>query len=313
MEKLQTNYLYVGAVKETEVQKNSHTGRERKRLMKEGVSIQQCGGGLPYFLWEGRRKTARVQLYTALLPICWRGSFGRERKLKKEEAAVIIEKTAERAWEKLHCREILLEPLPLENPSQQSAGPLAGKLLSAGLGTMELLPSEALPIELLAVCLYRQRPFDRVGIYLPYREMGEAQQAMWLLLPYLSRLRQVRLFGEPSEEGLALSQRLYQEFGLAAGYEPLPFGRMKSENGVQSGKAEIAGCVQEEGKEEGFGKKVQPMENMVILDLRTGAEGEKIRTEQNLWKRHGIRCVNRAETLKFLDTIVKNRYNTEVN
>lgn len=147
---------------------------------------------------------------------------------------------------------------------------------------------DEIPPELWAACLYRCRPFDRIFVSLEEEE-GEygLRRLLSLLLPYLPRMRQVTWVGEESGVFLALESWLYGEFGII------------------TGRAE----------------KAPPGE--VWLDLKGhGEEGCQVSRAQDgaVWeprqrsvRSKGTGHINCRETLKFLDTAVKNGYNTKAN
>lgn len=226
-------------------------GKEIRRLKKDGLPIQKMGREFSYLWGEGRGRKGRVQIYYALLPEYQgkRKFSGALKGWKPEIVKALLAQTAEKAAVGFNCRELLCSPALRQNPEQ-------------------------VPEELLAVCLYRQRPFDRLCISLP-RDGGEyqMQHAVELLSPYLTRIRQVVLKGDDSEASRLLEQYLYEEFGIIM---------------IRSGAADPG---------------------MPWLDLSDG-EGNIYERRENPGSRGYI---SRVEALKFLDTAVKNGYNTEVN
>lgn len=226
-------------------------GKENRRLRKSGLPIQKLGRELPYLWGGGRGRKGKVQIYYALLPeYQGKGRFsGVLKGWKPENANDLLERTAEAAAVGFTCRELLRDPQLNQDPEQ-------------------------VPAELLAVCLYRQRPFDRLCISLP--EDGKEyhmEQAAELIDPYLTRVRQVILKGGDSEAAELLEKYLYEEFGIIM---------------VRSDTAEPG---------------------MPWLDL-SGENGKNRELGEDAGR---VKRISRAEALKFLDTAVKNGYNTDVN
>lgn len=131
-----------------------------------------------------------------------------------------------------------------------------------------------IPIELTAALLYRQRPFDKICITLS-ADGGEYElsQVADLMNPYLSRTRQVFFKGEENPAYEELEEYLYEEFGILAARTDMP-----------------------------------PAE-MPWLDMEESRAVFSAGTASCFHGKH----ICRLETLKFLDTLVKNGYNTEVN
>ncbi len=131
------------------------------------------------------------------------------------------------------------------------------------------------PIMLYAVCLKQSRQMnDTVSLTLP-AEGGFMleENVIWLLKPYLSRINNVVFTGEESNASEWIEAYLYEEYGILASY----------------------------------GKK--PQKNTVWIDF-----GEKQDISLARYAaENGIYQLNNAEVLKFLDTITKNGYNTEVD
>ncbi len=96
---------------------------------------------------------------------------------------------------------------------------------------------------------------------------------MWLLRPYLSRIRKAVICGPESENKYRIREELYQEFGLVL---------------FEGGR---------------------PEPEMVWLDLREEEERKAEKEKGNL----RVKYVSRSQAWNFLDTTVKNGYNTEVN
>lgn len=138
------------------------------------------------------------------------------------------------------------------------------------------LEKQEVPIELQAAYLHRHAPFDRV--YVCFSGEGgtfEAREAILLLSPYLKRMRQVVLSGKESAATELFSEYLYYEYGIVP-----------------------------ERKRKMVGASGRASEKPVVLDLgnRAAEEGVPLGACQ---------CINNEETLKFLDTTIKNGYNTE--
>ena len=147
-------------------------------------------------------------------------------------------------------------------------------LVSEELRKILNMEKKEIPLPLWAVCLKEKAPFHRVSLLLP-REGGgiSTEKALELLKPYLSKINFISMLNEENEETRYLEDYFYEEYGLLAVY----------------------------GK--------PPEKNTVWLDL---SEEEEAFSE-NYLREKNVRSVNRAETLKFLDTTVKNGYNTKVN
>lgn len=241
---METNYLnlfYAGVL----YGQYPETG---KKLAGTGLCVRKLGREFPYLLGRGRRAAGRMLIYYALLPEYSKKALftGKPRGWKKDTAIKLLEKAEQKAAVEYGCREQLFAP------------ELGGILTQ-------------IPLELLAVCLYRLRPFDRLCISLP-EDAGayDLEQALELMTPYLPRMRQVILVGGENSVTEELETCLYEEFGIILTKE-------------EKANAKLPG-----------------------LDLRREEETEEKRffsPEKSLW-------VSRGEALKFLDTIVKNGYNT---
>lgn len=237
MEKEEKNIFYIG------IAEGEAAGK--RELLREGLPIRRLGRKFSYLYWEKRNVAASLQVYFTLLPqrekLLWR-----EREWKRETVEKLLGRTAEDAALRWGCRE-------------QAAHPLFGK------------NGSELPLELMAVCLYQYKPFDKICLSLP--ENGEyfVEQALWLLRPYLPRIRKAFICGGENENGERIRDELYEEFGLVA---------MEAQ---------------------------RPEPGMVWLDLREETEsmGKDVNSR--------TKCVNCPGTWKFLDTAVKNGYNTKVN
>ncbi len=137
---------------------------------------------------------------------------------------------------------------------------------------------ETLPMQLFAVCLKKEieRVFSqkRVCLSLP-EDAGEllAQEVIELFLPYLSKINELVICGQESQCADVIETFVYEEYGILTSYAK------------------------------------KPVKDTLWLDFRYD--------EDILLKRYaaenGIYHLNHAEVLKFLDTITKNGYNTEVN
>lgn len=239
MEKEEKNIFYV-TIAEGEQGK-------KKDLLRSGLPINKSGRKFPYLYWDGRTVTASLWVYSAFLPRFEKRLLG-ERNWEAETAEKILAKTIERAASRWGCHEQILNPV------------LTGI-------------REQLPAEVMAVCLYRYRPFDKICLSLPEEGDYYAEQVMWLLRPYLSRIRKAVICGPESENQYRIREELYQEFGLV----------------LSTGK--------------------RPEPEMVWLDLREEEEREAEKEKENLH----VKYVNRSQAWKFLDTTVKNGYNTKVN
>lgn len=238
MEKEEKNIFYI-TIAEGEQGK-------RKELLCRGLPIQKSGRKFSYLYWDRRIVTAGFWIYSAHFPQFEKRLFG-ERSWEPETAEKILDKTIERAVSRWGCREQIVNPV-----------------LTRGHGE--------LPVEVMAACLYRYRPFDQICLSLP-KEGDYTEQVMWLLRPYLSRIRKVAVCGPESESEYRIREELYQEFGLVL----LTGGR--------------------------------PEPEMVWLDLREAKERKAEKEKGN----QRIKYVNCSQAWKFLDTTVKNGYNTKVN
>ncbi len=139
--------------------------------------------------------------------------------------------------------------------------------------------------ELLAAYLYRQRPFDRICVSLP-DEGGERELelAESLLCPYLPRIRQVVFRGKESGLSEGLEEYLYDEFGIVMVRD---YGRVKDMPWLD---------LQEDGPDS-FKQNLHDEPH--DAERRYGTKGNG--------------HISLATALKFLDTAVKNGYNTDVN
>ena len=157
----------------------SETG---KKLATTGLAVKKLGREFPYLLGKGRGAAGRMLIYYALLPQYSKKArlSGKSVGWKRDTAIKILEKAEQKAAVEWGCREQIMTP--------EFGGTLT-----------------RIPLELLAVCLYRRRPFDRLCISLP-GDAGEydLEQALELMTPYLPRMRQVVLAGREFQEFMAL-------------------------------------------------------------------------------------------------------------
>ena len=244
MERDITNFFYAGIA-------YGACEKALRKIRKEGLPIRKLEKEFPYLWGEGRGRKGIVQIYYALLPEYRRKSkFGGVPKpWKSEKARLLLEQAGEKAVMTLNCQEQLSAYAFNQNPGQ-------------------------IPNQLMAVCLYRQRPFDKLCISLPLDGSEyHMQQAVELLSPDLTRMRQVVLTGADSEASELLEEYLYEEFGII------------------------------------MVKDSAPPRGMPWLDL-SGREEDHVERSR---RAEAARRISAAEALKFLDTAVKNGYNTEVN
>lgn len=154
-----------------------------------------------------------------------------------------------------------------------------GRFGSVSAEEMPAMPlAEPLP-ELTAAHLHSYAPFEKVGVVFS-KEGGsfEAREMILLLAPYLRRIRQVVLVGEEGPAAEMFSEYLYYEYGLLPERYP---------------------AMPEEYTEKKSG--------MIWVEAAERKEEiEKLPTTGKAFGR-----INRQETLKFLDTVIKNGYNTE--
>lgn len=217
-----------------------------QKPIKSGLPVKKAGREYPYLYGQGRAFAGRLSLSYGLLPQYMGRTFltGKSRSWKREAVERIVEKTWQQAQEK-GSRQLILTPELGGSPDQ-------------------------IPPELLAVCLYRFRPFDKLGISLP-EDGGEygMEQALELITPYLPRMRQVALVGGDGPVAEKLERFLYEEFGII----------MTKSKRIPSG--------------------------YLFLDLG----GEEQEADRAFFSGNSGR-ISRGEALKFLDTTVKNGYNT---
>lgn len=136
---------------------------------------------------------------------------------------------------------------------------------------------EALLDRLYEVCLYQKRQICKeTALSLSLEaECGELaiMRLLAIIRPYLSRINHVVFVGEEDTGTQMLEDYLYDEYGIVMTYDRFP------------------------------------ARNTIWIDLRD-RENQKL---SKYAKERGICHINRAEVLKFLDTAVKNGYNTKVN
>ncbi|MCM1136841.1 MAG: hypothetical protein NC400_14865 [Clostridium sp.] len=240
---MEVNYLnlfYMGIAYDCCIEKG-------KKFAKTGLPVKKLGREFPYLLGSGRAGAGRLLVYHALLPEYRGKSFltGKPQKWKGDTLRQIVEKTGQRAAAERGCRAQVLAPELGGSPIQ-------------------------IPPELLAVCLYRCRPFDRLAFSLA-EEGGEygLEQLLELAGPYLPRVRQVMLIGEESPLSEQMEDYLYGEFGII----------------MTRGQKAPA--------------------DFVWLDF-----AEKEGVEKGTDFSEKSRKINRKNAWKFLDTTVKNGYNT---
>lgn len=155
----------------------------------------------------------------------------------------------------------------------------AEKILQSGvLGEREERGQEILP-ELFGACLLERGnapsgELEKISISLP-PECGliEAEKAVSVLQPFLKGINRVVLVGEETETARQLEDFFFGEYGILTDYSK------------------------------------KPEKNGSWLDL----DGDSGIFLHHFASENGIYHLNRAEVLNFLDTMVKNEYNTGVN
>ena len=241
---METNYLnlfYAGIL-------YGQYAENGKKLTGEGLAVRKLGREFPYLMGRGRGAAGRMLIYYALLPQYSKKTkfTGKPKGWKKDTAVKLLERAEQKAVVEWGCREQILAPEFGKDPGR-------------------------MPFELLAVCLYRLRPFDKLCISLP-EDAGECdfEQVLDLMTPYLPRMRQVMLAGRERPVTERLENWLYEEFGII------------------------------------LIKKEKPPAKTPWLDLC--AENEKQeRAGSSLENSGRVSC---RDALNFLDTAVKNGYNT---
>ncbi|MDE6203901.1 MAG: hypothetical protein K2G19_10540 [Lachnospiraceae bacterium] len=244
METINKNIFYMGIASGQYPEK----GGDMKKL---GLPVRKIGREYPYLLGKERARAGRLQIYYVLLPeYCGRTFFtGKPKRWKAETAQRLLEEAEERAIIGFDCQE------------QVMAAQLTKNLLQ-------------IPPELLAVCLYQYRPFDKLCISLPKESRDrELEEMLELITPYLPRMKQVTFAGEEGESAGLLEDYLYEEFGIVM---------------TRAGKVP---------------------DDRPWLDLQEGGPQE---ADQTVFSKK-LKHISRRETLKFLDTTVKSGYNTKVD
>lgn len=235
---------------------------------RRGMCMGRLQNSLPYFQWDGKRKTAFLEVYYGLWPEYERRSFcirGLSERLEVPGTTIGQALFPMQPWRREQAEKVL----------EQARERIRGELCCQEEVMAKGFPGawESVPVELLAALLYRSAPFERVAVSLPEEGEYEAEEAAWLLYPYLSRVRGVSILGKQSRGREALREFLQDEFGLVPSYEK------------RSSKGEL------------------------WLDLREEmAAGWAFLSENGKGS-----YVSRGAALNFLDTAVKNGYNTGVN
>lgn len=285
MEKKEISIFYLG-IAEGEIYSGGQKGK------KTGLPVRRLKDRLEY-------SGGSLQIFYALLPEFEKKVFGKRcgRAWNEKSRTKILEKTLEHVQKQGTYYEILSAP----------------ELSKEG---------ERVPLELWAAYLHQYAPLQKVCVAFS-KEGGpfEAREAVLLLSPYLKRIHQVILACSECAAKDMFSDYLYYEYGIIPESIPeqavqnlssdLPkvSDRTQGEKAKELRKAfERSQGESVEGlrKESGRGVR-QRAENVVFLDMRSG-EGENTDLGPVLGEYH---CINSAETLKFLDTTIKNGYNTE--
>lgn len=300
MEKKEISIFYLG-IAEGEIYSGGQRGK------KTGLPVRRLKDRLEY-------PGGSLQIFYALLPEFEKKVFGKRcgRAWNEKSRAKILEKTLEHAQKQGTYYEILSAP----------------ELSKEG---------ERVPLELWAAYLHQYAPLQKVCVaFSKEGEPFEAREAVLLLSPYLKRIHQVILACSECAAKDMFSDYLYYEYGIIPESIPeqaaqnlssdLPrvsdrtqgekaeelrkeSGESQGEKGERLRKAfERSQGEKTEGLRKESGRSVrQRAENVVFLDLRSREE-ENTDLEPVLGEYH---CINSAETLKFLDTTIKNGYNTE--
>lgn len=138
-----------------------------------------------------------------------------------------------------------------------------------------------LPLALYGVCVREQRrktkttlQKDRISLSLP-EDGGQllTDNVLEILEPYLPRINEVIYVGEESEQSIRIEDYLLEEYGIVVSYS------------------------------------AKPRKNTMWIDLQEKKD-EKI---ERYVSENGVYHLNSIEVRKFLDTTVKNGYNTKVN
>lgn len=239
--------------------------------------------GLPVKLLDDRPEFpgGYMEITYALLPEYAGKHFftGGGRKWKPKIKQRILLNTLENVKQMQEYREIVIDPdLSRIFRAEQDRSEDA-----------ESLPQiQELPRELVAAHLHSKEPFERVCVV--FSEDGgtfEAREAILLLSSYLRKIRQVLMIGEDGVATELFSDYLYYEYGL------VPDRCEKLSQSLRAWEANK--------------KMLGVAEKIVCLDLGGGS----ITAEEYMGVLNESWCINPRETLKFLDTKIKNGYNTE--
>lgn len=243
--------------------------------------------GLPVRILDDRPEFSGgyLEIVYALLPEYAGKHFftGRGRKWKTKAKRRILLRTLEKVEQMSEHRECVIHQdlrqvlIAGQEPEEESEGSF---------------PIEELPRELIAAHLHSKALFDSVRVF--FSEDGgtyEAREAILLLSPYLRKIRQVMVIGEEGITTELFSDYLYYEYGLVADrYNKMPL------------------CPRAGGTDKVMAlRSCDASGKAVCLDLsgKVIPEGEHMGVFKETW------CINPRETLKFLDTTIKNGYNTE--
>ena len=213
-----------------------------QNLKKTGLPLKKLSREYSYLLGGGRGNMGKLQIFIALLPEYAGKTLigGKPKEWKREMAGKLLYEAADRASFSLDCSEQII--------------------------ATDFACAKDVPVELWAVCIYQQRPFDSICISLfPDGGERELEQVRELIAPYLPRMKRVAYKGQKSRMSETLEDYLYEEYGIV----------MTDTEKIPS--------------------------DMLYLDF--GQEGA----------RGGGKYLNQSENLKFLDTAVKNGYNTDVD
>lgn len=249
------------------IQKGACAG-EIPDFRRKGMVMGRLQNSLPYFLWDGKRKTAFLEVYYGLWPEYERRSFcikGLSERLEAPGTTIKQALFPVQPWRREQAERVL----------EQARVRIRSEFCCQEEVMAKGFPGawESVPVQLLAALLYRCAPFERVAVSLPEEGEAGAEEAAWLLYPYLNRVRRVSILGKQSRGKEALREFLQDEFGLVPSYEK------------RSGKGEL------------------------WLDLR-----KEITAGGGFGSENGKGSyVSRGAALNFLDTAVKNGYNTKVN
>lgn len=215
-----------------------------------------------------------LEITYALLPEYGCKSFfsGKGKSWKEKHKRYILRKTMERVKEMYPGSEWIISPELNVNEN----GKMQGRKMNKKVSFDQVAE---LPKELKAAHLHSYAPFEKVGVI--FSEEGsafEAREAILLFTPYLKRMRQVILVGEDSPATELLAEYLYYEYGLL-----------------------VERCLE-------FPQRYVGNQTKIIW-VEAGDWSSALTPALSISKVFGR--INRQETLKFLDTTVKNGYNTE--